>query len=91
MNAYTKLSHDFAALSRNLTDIEKERRERDLRLAARRQELLQENLRQTKERLVQKALWWVSPASWSVVFVAGFFMTDWLLGKIDNLLGYMGL
>ncbi len=91
MNAYTKLSHDFAALSRNLTDIEKERRERQRRIAARRQELLQENFRQTKRRLVQKALWWVSPASWTVVFVVGFFMTDWLLSQIDSFLGYIGL
>ena len=91
MNAYTKLSHDFATLARNLSAIERERQERNRRVAERRQEAHRENLRRHRLNHIQKAFWWVSPASWAMLFVAGFFLTDWLLERLDGLLALMGL
>ena len=91
MNAYTKLSHDFAALARNLSAIERERQDRNRRVAERRQEALRENLRRHRLNHIQNAFWWVSPASWAILFVAGFFLTDWLLERLDGLLALIGL
>jgi hypothetical protein len=91
MNGYTKLSHDFAALAENLGRIERDRQERQRRIAEQRQLAAAESLQQRRKSLVQKALWWVSPASWAVVFVAGFFVTDWVLDRLDFFLTAIGL
>jgi hypothetical protein len=88
MNGYTKLSHDFAALAENLGRIERDRQERQRRIAEQRQLAAAESLQLRRKSLVQ---WWVSPASWAVVFVAGFFVTDWVLDRLDFFLTAIGL
>ena len=91
MNGYTKLSHDFAALAENLSRIEHDRQERQRRIAEQRQQAAAESFHLRRRSLIQKALWWVSPASWAVVFVGGFFVTDWILDRLDFILTSMGL
>jgi hypothetical protein len=91
MNGYTKLSHDFAVLAENLGRIERDRQERQRRIAEQRQLAAAESLQQRRKSLMQTAFWWVSPASWAVVFVAGFFVTEWILDRLDLVLTSMGL
>jgi hypothetical protein len=91
MNAYTKLSNDFDMLARNLSKIEIERRDRNQRVTQKRNEVHLAEVRTIRDRRIRQIFWWVSPISWAVVFVAGFFMTDWFWQSFDGLLAKIGL
>jgi hypothetical protein len=91
MDGYMKLSDDFGALARKLGQIEQDRQERSRRIAERREEARLEAAHLRREGMVQKALWWVSPASWAAVFVVGFFITDWIFDRLDFFLSALGL